>query len=232
MSKKRNLTTFTAATSMAFGLVAFAEARAIEEASNDFETNVEAVVRSEVVIEGLRVPLAALSKSVANLALPDERGSDVLEASITVVDLAPLSTVTREPLLDLGFERGHWPAASTPKSVDTKKLSLWPEFLALVDFFHHFNFYNVRGEMTGDDAYHTDAGFKGSSIIPETAIAPDRERVLRAVAARIAGGHAADAELALDCDSPAHSKVKIFGGNTANYRAILIYIRGKGGELG
>ena len=170
MSKKRNLATFTAATSMAFGLVAFAEARAIEEASNDFETNVEAVVRSEVVIEGLRVPLAALSKSVANLALPDERGSDVLEASITVVDLAPLSTVTREPLLDLGFERGHWPAARTPESVDKKKLSLWPEFLALVDFFHHFNFYNVRGEMTGDDTYNTEAGFKGLAQLKSGAI--------------------------------------------------------------
>ena len=119
------------------------------------------MVQSEIVIEGLRVPLAALSKSVANLKLPDERGRDVLEASVTVIDLASAPTDARQAMLDLGFERGHWPAANNAEAIEAGKLSLWRSFLETVDFFHHFNFYNIRGELTGDDSYHTDAGFKG-----------------------------------------------------------------------
>ena len=113
-------------------------------ATDDFAARADAVVQSEVVIEGLRVPLAALSKSVANLALPDERGRDVMEATVTIVDLAQEPAKAREPLLDLGFERGYWPATGTSATVKKENLSLWREFLARVDFFHHFNFYNIR----------------------------------------------------------------------------------------
>ncbi len=139
-------------------------------ATDGFAARADAVVQSEVVIEGLRVPLAALSKSVANLALPDERGREVMEATVTIVDLAPAPTKAREPLLDLGFERGHWPAAGTPATVEKENLSLWREFLALVEFFHHFNFYNIRGEMTGEDSSRTDAGFKGLAQLRSGAI--------------------------------------------------------------
>ncbi len=139
-------------------------------ATDDFAARVNAVVQSEIVIEGLRVPLAALSNSVANLALPDERGRDVMEAMVTIVDLAPAPTKARQPLLDLGFERGHWPAAGTSATVERENLSLWREFLALVDFFHHFNFYNIRGEMTAEDSYRTDAGFKGLAQLRSGAI--------------------------------------------------------------
>ena len=135
-------------------------------ATDDFAARANAVVESEVVIEGLRVPLAALSNSVANLALPDERGREVMEATVTIVDLAPAPTEARQPLLDLGFERGHWPAAGTSATVERENLSLWREFLALVDFFHHFNFYNIRGEMTAENSYRTDAGFKGLAQLP------------------------------------------------------------------
>ena len=138
--------------------------------TDDFAARADAVVRSEVVIEGLRVPLAALSKSAANLALPDVRGRDVMEASITIVDLAPAPSKAREPLLDLGFERGHWPASGTSETVETENLSLWREFLSRVEFFHHFNFYNIRGEMISEDSYRTDAGFKGLAQLKSGAI--------------------------------------------------------------
>ena len=156
----------------AIGVAAGTEAPEPETTTpaDDFAARADAVVQSEVVIEGLRVPLAALSKSVANLALPDERGRDVMEASVTIVDLAPAPTEAREPLLNLGFERGHWPAAETSKLVATEHLSMWREFLALVDFFHHFNFYNIRGQMTGGDSYRTDAGFKGLAQLKSGAI--------------------------------------------------------------
>ncbi|MEE9231089.1 MAG: hypothetical protein V3U86_10315, partial [Acidobacteriota bacterium] len=98
-------------------------------ATDDFAARADAVVQSEVVIEGLRVPLAALSKSAANLALPDERGREIMEATITIVDLAPAPTKARQPLLDLGFERGYWPAAGTSATVEKENLSLWREFL-------------------------------------------------------------------------------------------------------
>jgi len=119
------------------------------------------VVHSEIVIEGLRVPLGALSKSVVNLQLPDERGRGVLEPVVTIVDLGAEPDAAREALLDLGFERGRWPVAGESLTVATQELSLWTEFLATVEFFHHFKFYNVRGEFRGQDLYHTDSGFNG-----------------------------------------------------------------------
>lgn len=121
------------------------------------------VVRGEIVIEGLRVPLAALSKSVLNLQLPDERGRDVFAKILTVVDLAAAPNEAREPLLDLGFEGGSWPVAGDALNVKNDNVSLWSDFLATVDFFHHFKFYNVRGEFRGPDRYHTDSGFKGAA---------------------------------------------------------------------
>ena len=52
---------------------------------------------------------------------------------------------------------------STQKSqrVGNANLALWEDFLATVDFFHHFNFYNIRGGFQSENVYHTDAGFKG-----------------------------------------------------------------------
>ncbi len=45
------------------------------------------VLESESVIEGLRIPLAALSKSVLNLELPDAQSRHVFEANVRVRDL-------------------------------------------------------------------------------------------------------------------------------------------------
>jgi hypothetical protein len=101
------------------------------------------------------------SQSVVNLQLPDERGRGVLEPAVTIVDLGAEPDAAREALLDLGFERGRWPVAGESLTVATQELSLWKEFLATVEFFHHFKFYNVRGEFRGQDLYHTDSGFNG-----------------------------------------------------------------------
>ena len=122
---------------------------------------VDELLRSETAIESLRVPLAALSKSVANLHLPDERGRDVTAAQVEVVDLSRAPAGEREKLLDLGFERGRWPAANRSERFANSDVNLWKEFLATVDFFHHFNFYNIRGGFEGENGYHTDTGFKG-----------------------------------------------------------------------
>ena len=140
---------------------AAASSKVTQSAKDSFQGRVDEVVRSEVVIEGLRVPLAALSKSVANLQLPDERGRDVFASQVEIVDLNSSPSETREKLLDLGFERGNWLATNKSQRVANPDLALWKEFLATVGFFHHFNFYNIRGGFQSQNAYHTDAGFKG-----------------------------------------------------------------------
>ena len=78
-----------------------------------------------------------------------------------VVDLGGAAAEAREQLLDLGFERGRWLPTNRSERVANSDISLWEEFLATVDFFHHFNFYNIRGGFEGENGYHTDTGFKG-----------------------------------------------------------------------
>jgi hypothetical protein len=127
------------------------------------KSDAEKVIESEIVIEGLRVPLTALSKSVANLQLPDERGRLVLSGTVTVVDIANTPNEMHEAVLDLGFERGNWPVAFEKQTVAKENVNLWQDFLGTVDFFHHFKFYNIRGEFDGTLKYNTNSGFKGTA---------------------------------------------------------------------
>ena len=119
------------------------------------------VVRSETIIEGLRTPLATLSKSVANLRLPDERAKSVLEERFEFVDLAAKPASEGTPILDLGFTRTAWPIKKHLTTASREDVQIWQGLFAAVDFFHHFNFYNIRGAFVGEDRYRTDAGFKG-----------------------------------------------------------------------
>ena len=136
-------------------------AKVARSSDSSSETRAEATIRSEDTIESLRVPLAALSKSVANLRLPDERGREVFASEVQIVDLGEAPDEARDKLLDLGFERGRWLPTDQAKRFANGDVTVWEPFLATVDFFHHFNFYNIRGEFEGDDGYHTDTGFKG-----------------------------------------------------------------------
>ncbi len=119
------------------------------------------VLSSEQVIEALRLPLADLSKSVVNLQLPDERARGVFEPSLTVVDLADAAGQDRQPVLELGFERRHWPTRNSAVTVAIEDLSLWRDFLVEVSFFHHFNFYSVKGAFEAPNLYRSETGFKG-----------------------------------------------------------------------
>jgi hypothetical protein len=158
----RNARAVTAQAAIVLVAVACTDAsQTTTEISDPVPSLADQVVQSEIVIEGLRVPLATLSKSVVNLQLPDERGRGVLAPAVAVVDLAAAPSTEREPVLDLGFGRGQWPVMGEAVTVGNEELSLWADFLGTVEFFHHFNFYNVRGKFRGQDQYHTDAGFKG-----------------------------------------------------------------------
>ena len=112
-----------------------ASSKVTESATDSFQSRVDEVVRSEVVIEGLRVPLAALSKSVANLQLPDGRRRDVFADRVEVVDLNSSPAEARDKLLGLGFERGNWLPAKKSKRVANADVALWKDFLATVGFF-------------------------------------------------------------------------------------------------
>ena len=138
-----------------------ASSKVTESAMDSLQGRADELLRSETAIESLRVPLAALSKSVANLHLPDERGRGVFAAQVEVVDLSRAPADAREKLLDLGFERGRWLPTNHSERFANSDVNLWKEFLATVDFFHHFNFYNIRGGFEGENGYHTDTGFKG-----------------------------------------------------------------------
>ena len=129
------------------------------------------VLESETVIEGLRGNLARLSKSVLNLRFPDVPSLATLEPTLDVVDLG---TGPGKPgkedgdILGLGLDRWQWPVSAPRTGVEAADLSLWTSFLGTVDFFHHFNFYNVRGHFVGADKlqYETETGFKGLAQFP------------------------------------------------------------------
>ena len=109
----------------------------------------EQVLASEEVIEGLRASLGTLSKSVLNLEFPDAIGRTAFEPEVEVVDLkAPAGD--GEDVLDLGLTRRGWSIAASETS-SAEDLSLWSDFLKGVDFFHHFNFYNIRGGFEDEE---------------------------------------------------------------------------------
>ena len=120
------------------------------------------VLESEQVIEGLRVPLASLTKGVLNLSFPDAQSRAVFEPEVGVVDLGPRPVGSGEDILELGLERWEWPPSGVEETASSE-MSLWTEFLKDVDFFHHFKFYNIRGGFEGDakTVYDTETGFKG-----------------------------------------------------------------------
>ncbi len=126
------------------------------------------VFESETVIEGLRDPLAKLSKSVMNLSFPDAQSLAALEPRLDVVDLGARLGKEDENILGLGLDRWQWAASAPRTGVEAADLTLWTSFLETVDFFHHFNFYNVRGRFVGADKsqYETETGFKGLAQFP------------------------------------------------------------------
>ena len=124
---------------------------------------IDDVHQSEEVIEGLRAPLAKLTKGLMNLGFPDAQSRSIFEPRVTFTDLASEAATEWTPILDLGVREANWPAAASARSAERDDLVLWSGFLASVDFLHHFNFYNVRGEFDGIEksSYRTETGFKG-----------------------------------------------------------------------
>ena len=135
----------------------------VGEETPDRPLTADEVLESETVIEDLRGNLAKLSKSVMNLSFPDAQSLGTLEPRLDVVDLGAGPGKEDGDILGLGLDRWRWPVSAPRTGMEAADLSLWTSFLGTVDFFHHFNFYNVRGHFVGADKsqYETETGFKG-----------------------------------------------------------------------
>jgi len=133
----------------------------------------EEVFASEEVIEGLRAPLSKLSKSMLNLRFPDEQSFGVFASDVRTNDLSLSEPAEKETLLDMEVSLWHWPIGHEFKTTAPKELSLWKDFLASVDFFHHFKFYNIKGSFENDanTRYLTETGFKGLAQLRSGTIA-------------------------------------------------------------
>ncbi len=131
------------------------------------------MVESEETLGALAVPLAALSKSVQNLELPDVQSRQVFEPVVEANDLAASAELDWKKVLDIGVGQSEWPIASETTTTARAELSLWNEFLTTVDFFHHFGFYNVRGSFTDSErsTYQTTTRFKGLAQLDSGSLA-------------------------------------------------------------
>ncbi|MEE9229685.1 MAG: hypothetical protein V3U86_03170, partial [Acidobacteriota bacterium] len=121
------------------------------------------VLESEAVLEALRSPLQVLSKSILNLRFPDPQSHAVFASTITTVDLERSQPLDWQETRDLAIRQSSWPISTRPRSGTPTDLFLWNDFLGTVEFFHHFNFYNIRGSFLNDEKskYGTRTGFKG-----------------------------------------------------------------------
>ncbi len=140
---------------------------------------IDEVHQSEEVIEGLRAPLAKLTKGLMNLGFPDAQSRSIFEPSITFTDLVPEPPSEWTPILDLGLREASWPTAENARSAERGDLVLWSSFLDSVDFLHHFNFYNVRGRFDDIEksSYRTETGFKGLAQLTSGKLASVKGRL-------------------------------------------------------
>jgi hypothetical protein len=145
------------------------ELRAGEE-STSCKATPETVLDSEELLEKLRVPLATLSRAVAARDFPNGKARAYLAPAVEVVDLEPRPSPRGERIVDIGAVRRAWPVAKQGRTVRTQELSLWRPFLATVERFEHFGFYNIRGAFEGE-AFRTVTGFQGLAKLRSGALA-------------------------------------------------------------
>jgi hypothetical protein len=121
------------------------------------------VLDNEATIDSLRAPIAELTRSIQNLALPGERARPIFAQRVMVVDLAGSSTSERT-IVDIDAHESSWKVGK-PERRDARSLALWADFLSKVDYFEHSSFYTIRGSFAaGDPAlFHSPSGFKATA---------------------------------------------------------------------
>jgi hypothetical protein len=129
----------------------------------DIDKRAQIVLENEAAIESLREPMAELTRSIKNLALPGERARAVFAQRIGVVDLDGESGAARS-IVDIDAYESSW-TLSRPSVRNTKSLAMWARFLEEVEYFENAGFYSIRGSFMADDPtlFHSPSGFKATA---------------------------------------------------------------------
>ena len=142
-----------------------------DSAMDDVAQRARVVLENEATIESLRAPIAELTRSIQNLALPGERARAIFAERVNVVDLAAPSGSERT-ILDIDARESSW-RLGKPKVQDAGSLALWTKFLDGVDYFENASFYTIRGSFATEDSgvFHSPSGFKGMALMKDGSLA-------------------------------------------------------------
>lgn len=135
----------------------------LEAARDHAASRAQVVLENEAAIESIREPIAELTRSIQNLALPGERARALFAAHVDVVDLArPFGS--KKPIVDIDAYESTWRVAGE-QSRKGKSLKLWRRFLDQVDYFDNASFYSIRGSFAAADPtlFHSPSGFKATA---------------------------------------------------------------------
>ena len=140
-------------------------------AQEDVARRAQIVLENEAAIESLRVPIAELTRSIQNLALPGERTRSIFAERVNVVDLASPSA-SKRTIVDIDARESSWQPGD-PFVKEAKSLALWTAFLDGVDYFESSSFYTIRGSFSTKDpaAFHSPSGFKGTARMKDGGLA-------------------------------------------------------------
>jgi hypothetical protein len=149
---------------MSLTLVVFASlvAGPLQDTEGIASERARTVQLQEDTLHDLRTPLAALSRSIQNLALPTERARALFTERVRYVDLTGEEEAV-ERVLELDATRTGW-GMGAEREAGSEDLSLWGRFLSQVDYFQSAGFYSIRGSFDAEDQelFHSPTGFKGS----------------------------------------------------------------------
>ena len=117
--------------------------------------------RAEKLIRELGLRLSAMSRSVLNLQLPDDKGRQLLAQSIAYSDIASEEPTGGRKLDQLEISHREWPLAEQEQRATPANLRLWDPLLSQVDYFHYAKFKLAQGRFRAADAFDSDVKFSG-----------------------------------------------------------------------
>jgi hypothetical protein len=158
---------------MSLTLVVFASlvAGPLQDTEGIASERARTVQLQEDTLHDLRTPLAALSRSIQNLALPTERARALFTERVRYVDLTG-EEEAGERVLELDATRTGW-GMGAEREAGSEDLSLWGRFLSQVDYFQSAGFYSIRGSFDAEDQelFHSPTGFKAGAVLKDGQLA-------------------------------------------------------------
>ncbi len=122
----------------------------------------EEMERAEELIRELGNRLSAMSRSVLNLQLPDDKGRQLLAPSVAFRDIAGEEPTGGWQLDQLEISQREWPLApEQDQRAAPANLRLWDPLLSQVDYFHYAKFKLAQGRFSAADTFDSDVKFSG-----------------------------------------------------------------------